>query len=124
MSLPLQLLRGHKRVDRIFLIPGSTYAPDGRVEDLKGKVIGQEEVTGLSEVAACSALCNTSTLYYNEGEQLISRLSGTIFILCCKEKLEHYNTHDQFRIMLANLYSCSYSRICLAYSLNGSFTGF
>ena len=49
------------------LVTGSTFAPDGQVEDLKGRQVGQEDVSGLSEVAACSALCNDSVLYLDEG---------------------------------------------------------
>ena len=44
---------------------GNTYAPDGDVIDHSGIAVAQPgDVPTLSQMAACCALCNDSTLYY------------------------------------------------------------
>lgn len=59
---------------------GSTFAPEGQVENEKGQPISQASITGLSEIAACSGLCNESTLYYDKGKASTQKSIATWII--------------------------------------------
>lgn len=50
-----------------FCMTGSTFDPEGQILNDKGREVSQADLAMLSEVAACSALCNSSSLYYDKG---------------------------------------------------------
>uniref|UniRef100_A0A672ZWS7 Calcium-transporting ATPase n=1 Tax=Sphaeramia orbicularis TaxID=375764 RepID=A0A672ZWS7_9TELE len=76
-----------------FTVTGSTYAPEGEVYK-DGSVVKCSQYEGLVEMASICALCNDSSLDYNEAKGLFEKVGeATETALCCLvEKMNVFNT--------------------------------
>ncbi|XP_059844155.1 sarcoplasmic/endoplasmic reticulum calcium ATPase 2 [Hypanus sabinus] len=76
-----------------FTISGSTYSPEGQVE-LDDKMIKCSEYDGLIELATICALCNDSSLDFNETKGIYEKVGeATETALCCLvEKMNVFDT--------------------------------
>ncbi|KAG5834929.1 hypothetical protein ANANG_G00266760 [Anguilla anguilla] len=76
-----------------FTITGSTYAPEGGVSQ-NGSSVRCSEYEGLVELATICALCNDSSLDYNEAKGVYEKVGeATETALCClAEKMNVFNT--------------------------------
>ncbi|GCC24034.1 hypothetical protein chiPu_0002433 [Chiloscyllium punctatum] len=76
-----------------FSVSGSTYSPEGQVE-LDNKVVKCSDYDGLVELATICALCNDSSLDYNETKGVFEKVGeATETALCClAEKMNVFDT--------------------------------
>ncbi|XP_043571638.1 sarcoplasmic/endoplasmic reticulum calcium ATPase 2 [Chiloscyllium plagiosum] len=76
-----------------FSVSGSTYSPEGQVE-LDNKVVKCSDYDGLVELATICALCNDSSLDYNETKGAFEKVGeATETALCClAEKMNVFDT--------------------------------
>ncbi|XP_072351198.1 sarcoplasmic/endoplasmic reticulum calcium ATPase 2 [Scyliorhinus torazame] len=76
-----------------FSISGSTYSPEGQVE-LDSKIVKCSDYDGLVELATICALCNDSSLDYNETKGVYEKVGeATETALCClAEKMNVFDT--------------------------------
>ncbi|KAM9314733.1 sarcoplasmic/endoplasmic reticulum calcium ATPase 2 isoform 2-T2 [Pholidichthys leucotaenia] len=76
-----------------FTVTGSTYAPDGEVSK-DGSVVRCSQYEGLVELASICALCNDSSLDYNEAKGVYEKVGeATETALCCLvEKMNVFDT--------------------------------
>ncbi|XP_048411766.1 sarcoplasmic/endoplasmic reticulum calcium ATPase 2 [Stegostoma tigrinum] len=76
-----------------FSVSGSTYSPEGQI-DLDNKVVKCSDYDGLVELATICALCNDSSLDYNETKGVYEKVGeATETALCClAEKMNVFDT--------------------------------
>ncbi|TDH16603.1 hypothetical protein EPR50_G00021710 [Perca flavescens] len=76
-----------------FTVTGSTYAPEGEVYK-DGSVVKSSQYEGLVEMASICALCNDSSLDYNETKGVYEKVGeATETALCCLvEKMNVFDT--------------------------------
>uniref|UniRef100_A0A8C3AHP0 Calcium-transporting ATPase n=1 Tax=Cyclopterus lumpus TaxID=8103 RepID=A0A8C3AHP0_CYCLU len=76
-----------------FTVTGSTYAPEGEVYK-DGSVVKPSRYEGLVEMASICALCNDSSLDYNEAKGVFEKVGeATETALCCLvEKMNVFDT--------------------------------
>ncbi|XP_038645059.1 sarcoplasmic/endoplasmic reticulum calcium ATPase 2 [Scyliorhinus canicula] len=76
-----------------FSISGSTYSPEGQIE-LDNKIVKCSDYDGLVELATICALCNDSSLDYNETKGVYEKVGeATETALCClAEKMNVFDT--------------------------------
>ncbi|KAA8594412.1 hypothetical protein FQN60_011547 [Etheostoma spectabile] len=76
-----------------FTVTGSTYAPEGEVYK-NGLVVKSSQYEGLVEMASICALCNDSSLDYNEAKGVYEKVGeATETALCCLvEKMNVFDT--------------------------------
>ncbi|CAG6022056.1 unnamed protein product, partial [Menidia menidia] len=76
-----------------FTVTGSTYAPEGEVYK-DGSLVKSSQYEGLVELASICALCNDSSLDYNEGKGVYEKVGeATETALCCLvEKMNAFDT--------------------------------
>ncbi|KAL1023588.1 hypothetical protein UPYG_G00043230 [Umbra pygmaea] len=79
-----------------FSVTGSTYAPEGEVYK-NGSLVRCSEFEGLVELASICALCNDSSLDYNEAKGVYEKVGeATETALCCLvEKMNVFDTDLQ-----------------------------
>ncbi|KAK5866622.1 hypothetical protein PBY51_020798 [Eleginops maclovinus] len=76
-----------------FTVTGSTYAPEGEVYK-DGSVVKSSQYEGLVELASICALCNDSSLDFNESKGVFEKVGeATETALCCLvEKMNVFDT--------------------------------
>ncbi|XP_041058015.1 sarcoplasmic/endoplasmic reticulum calcium ATPase 2 isoform X1 [Carcharodon carcharias] len=76
-----------------FSVSGSTYNPEGQIE-LDNKIVKCSDYDGLIELATICALCNDSSLDYNETKGVYEKVGeATETALCClTEKMNVFDT--------------------------------
>ncbi|XP_031434357.1 sarcoplasmic/endoplasmic reticulum calcium ATPase 2b [Clupea harengus] len=76
-----------------FTVTGSTYAPEGEVF-LDGKTVKSSQYEGLVEMATICALCNDSSLDYNEAKGVFEKVGEATetALTCLVEKMNVFDT--------------------------------
>uniref|UniRef100_A0A8B9LV30 Calcium-transporting ATPase n=1 Tax=Astyanax mexicanus TaxID=7994 RepID=A0A8B9LV30_ASTMX len=89
----VDLVAGERCVMNEFTVTGSTYAPEGEVYK-DGAVVRCSQFDSLVEMATICALCNDSSLDYNESKGVYEKVGeATETALCCLvEKMNVFDT--------------------------------
>ncbi|XP_040052694.1 sarcoplasmic/endoplasmic reticulum calcium ATPase 2 isoform X1 [Gasterosteus aculeatus] len=92
-----------------FTITGSTYAPEGEVYQ-DGKPVKSSQYDGLVELATICALCNDSSLDFNEAKGVYEKVGEATetALTCLVEKMNVFDTevHNLSKVDRANACNC------------------
>uniref|UniRef100_A0A673FQH4 Sarcoplasmic/endoplasmic reticulum calcium ATPase 2 n=1 Tax=Sinocyclocheilus rhinocerous TaxID=307959 RepID=A0A673FQH4_9TELE len=98
-----------------FTITGSTYAPDGQVFH-EGKPVQCSQYDALVEMATICALCNDSSLDFNEAKGVYEKVGEATetALTCLVEKMNVFDTQLKglSKVERANAFGCNPSGLC------------